>query len=59
LPSRISATRRAISGELGQLSREVEKMLTENDERERQNRSAVAKLEVGFLKRFLDFSHRG
>jgi hypothetical protein len=34
-------------------------MLAENDEREKQNRSAVAKLEVGFLKRFLEFSHQG
>jgi F-type H+-transporting ATPase subunit epsilon len=53
------STRRAVSGELGQLSREVKKMLAENDEREKQNRSAVAKLEVGFLKRFLEFSHQG
>ncbi len=53
------ATRRAVAGELGALSREVERMLAENDDRERQNRSAVAKLEVGFLKRILDFGHRG
>lgn len=53
------ATRRAVSGELGQLSREVIEMLDANVEREKQNRSAVARLEAGFLKRFLDFSHRG
>jgi F-type H+-transporting ATPase subunit epsilon len=53
------ATRRAVSGELGMLFQEVEKMLLENDERERQNRSAMAKLEVGFLKNFLEFSRRG
>lgn len=53
------AVRRAVSGELGRLSGEVEKMLLENDEREKQTRSAVAKLEVGFLKRFIEFSHRG
>ena len=52
------ATRNAVPGELGSLSREVEKMLNENAEKEKQNRSAVAKLEVGFLKRFLEFSHR-
>lgn len=52
------ATRLAISGELGLLSQEVEKMLEESDDREAQNRTAIAKLEVGFLKRFLDFSHR-
>ncbi len=45
----------AVSGELGFLSHEVEKMMDENDEREKQNRSAVARLEVGFLKRFLEF----
>jgi len=53
------AARNAVSGELGSLSQEVDKMLDENGEREKQNRSAVAKLEVGFLKRILDFSHRG
>lgn len=53
------AARKAVAGELGTLSQEVEKMLDENVEREKQNRSAVAKLEVGFLKRILDFSHRG
>lgn len=52
------AARRAVAGELGQLFREVEKMLVESDEREKQNQSAVARLEVGFLKRFLEFSHR-
>ncbi|MBU0676431.1 MAG: F0F1 ATP synthase subunit epsilon [Proteobacteria bacterium] len=52
------ATRRAVAGELGQLTVEIEKMLQEGDEREKQNRSAVAKLEVGFIKRFLEFSHR-
>jgi hypothetical protein len=52
------ATRRAITGELGQLNNEVNKMLIERDEREKQNRSAVAMLEIGFIKRFLEFSHR-
>jgi len=52
------ATRNAVSGELGSLSGEVEKMLNENAEKEKQNRSAVAKLEVGFLKKFLELSHR-
>jgi F-type H+-transporting ATPase subunit epsilon len=53
------ATRRAVSGELGRLAKEVDTMLLERDEREKQTISAVAKLEVGFLKRFLEFSHRG
>lgn len=50
-------TRRAIAGELGSLRDEVEQMLIEQDEREKQNRSAVAMLEIGFIKRFLEFSH--
>ncbi|MBC8316604.1 MAG: F0F1 ATP synthase subunit epsilon [Desulfobulbaceae bacterium] len=54
----VMITRRAIAGELGQLNTEVEKMLMERDEREKQNRSAVAMLEIGFIKRFLEFSHR-
>lgn len=53
------ATRRAVKGELGELEREVENMLNEKVEREKQSRSAVAKLEIGFIKRFLEFSHRG
>ena len=51
-------TRQAVAGELGQLNQEVEKMLVEREEHEKQNRSAVAKLEIGFIKRFLEFSHR-
>jgi F-type H+-transporting ATPase subunit epsilon len=53
------ATRRAVSGELGLLFREIEKMLAEGTERERQNRSSMAKLEIGFLKNMLEFSQRG
>ena len=53
------ASLNAVSGELGVLSQEVKKMLDENNERERQNRSAVAKLEAGFLKQFFEFSHLG
>ena len=53
------ATRRTVAGELGQLNKEVEKMLLEREEREKQNRSSVAKLEIGFIKRFLEFSQRG
>ena len=53
------ATRRSVAGELGQLNKEVEDMLQEREEREKQSRSAVARLEIGFIKRFLEFSHRG
>jgi len=57
-PKVLMVTRRAIAGELGQLNNEVKNMLTERDEWEKQNRSAVAMLEIGFIKRFLEFSHR-
>jgi F-type H+-transporting ATPase subunit epsilon len=53
------ATRRTVAGELGQLNKEVEKMLIEGEEREKKSRSSVAKLEIGFIKRFLEFSQRG
>jgi len=49
-------TRQAVAGELGKLNSEVEKMLVEQDEREKHNRSAVAMLEIGFIRRFLEFS---
>lgn len=57
-PEVMIATRRTVAGELGQLEKEVENMLTEREEQEKQSRSAVAKLEIGFIKRFLEFSHR-
>jgi F-type H+-transporting ATPase subunit epsilon len=53
------ATRRSVAGDLGQLNEEVESMLLEREEREKQSRSAVARLEIGFIKRFIEFSHRG
>ncbi len=53
------ATRRSVAGDLGQLNEEVESMLFEREEREKQSRSAVARLEIGFIKRFIEFSHRG
>ena len=54
----VMVTRRAISGELGQLNMEVKNMLIEQDDREKQNKAAVAMLEIGLIKRFLEFSHR-
>lgn len=51
------AARLAVSGELGMLNQEVEKMLEARKEKEKTNRSAVAKLEAGFLRRFMEFSH--
>ena len=51
------AARRGVAGELGMLNQEVEKMLEARNEREKLNKSAVAKLEAGFLRRFMEFSH--
>lgn len=51
------AARRAVSGELGMLNQEVENMLEERSEKEKLSRSAVARLEAGFLRQFMEFSH--
>jgi F-type H+-transporting ATPase subunit epsilon len=48
-------TRRAIRGALGQLQKEVESMLTDVDEKEKSTRTALARLEAGFLRRFMEF----
>lgn len=50
------ATRHAVKGELGTLRNEVEKMLLSLDERNKASRSAVARLEAGFLKRFMSLT---
>ncbi len=49
------AATRAVRGELGELEQEVRKMLTITDERERLARTAVARLEAGFVRRLLEF----
>ena len=49
------ATRMAVSGELGVLNTAVEKFLSDVDEKDRKSRSAVAKLEADFIRRFLEF----
>jgi len=52
------SVRRAISGtDLGQLHAAVEKEFLTLDENEQSVRSAVAKLETGFLQRFAKFQH--
>lgn len=53
------ATRWAVAGDLGRLYKEVEAMRIAQEERERQHRSTAAQLEAGFLRRLLEFSHRG
>ena len=52
------SVRRAISGtDLGQLHAAVEKEFLTLDENEQSVRSAVAKLDTGFLQRFAKFQH--
>lgn len=49
------AVRNAVRGELGELEREVRRMLDVTDERERTARTAVARLEADFVRRLLEF----
>ena len=49
------ATRMAVSGELGVLREAVDRFLSAVDERERKTRSAVARLEADFVRRFVEF----
>ena len=52
------SVRRAIAGtDLGQLHSAVEKEFLTLDENEQSVRTAVAKLETGFLQRFAKFQH--
>ena len=52
------SVRRAIGGmDLGQLHEAVEKEFLTLDENERSVRTAVAKLETGFLRRYVNFQH--
>ena len=49
---------RAITGhELGQLHRAVQEEFSHFDERQKKVRSVIAKLESGFIKKFLDLHH--
>ena len=54
-PAVLVATRRAVAGALGELQQEVEKMLSREEDRQKNTRSAVARLEAGFLRRFMEF----
>ena len=49
------ATRAAIHGELGALKKAVEDFITDLDEKERKTRTAVARLEADFIRRFVEF----
>ncbi|MBI9081129.1 MAG: F0F1 ATP synthase subunit epsilon [Pseudodesulfovibrio sp.] len=49
------AARSAVAGELGFLEGEVRRMHEEMDEQERSTRSAVARLEANFVRRFMEY----
>jgi F-type H+-transporting ATPase subunit epsilon len=56
----IVSTRSAVKGgELGQLERIVEEQFMVLDDKEKAARSAVAKIEAGFVRRFLEVQKRG
>ena len=49
------ATLMAVKGDLGALRKTVETFIGELTERERKTRSAVARLEADFIRRFVEF----
>lgn len=49
------STRNAVSGALGELKQEVDRMIFEVDEHEKKTRSSVARLEADFVRRFVEF----
>ncbi len=53
------AVRRAVRGDLGRLRQAVETMLEEAGERERQARTAGARLEAGFVRGIVGFGGHG
>jgi len=48
-----------IGGELGELRRQTERMMSEVDEKEKKTRSSVARLEADFIRRFMEFGKLG
>lgn len=55
----VSTRRAARGGELGELRRTVEEEFKTLDDREKAARSAMAKIEAGFVRRFLEVQGRG
>jgi F-type H+-transporting ATPase subunit epsilon len=53
------STRLAVRGALGELQKEVKKMVSLVDERETMTRSACAKLEADLVRRFVEFGKNG
>lgn len=53
------STRLAVGGALGELQKEVKKMVSVVDEREKMTRSACARLEADLVRRFVEFGKNG
>ncbi len=49
------ATRMAVPGELGSLKAAVNRFIADMDNRERQTRAVIARLEADFIRRFVEF----
>lgn len=49
------STRSAAAGALGDLKKEVQRLILDVDEHEKNTRSSVARLEANFIRRFLEF----
>ncbi|BBO85810.1 F0F1 ATP synthase subunit epsilon [Desulfosarcina ovata subsp. sediminis] len=49
------ATQMAVPGELGAIQAAVRRFVTDMDDRERQTRAVVARLEADFIRRFVEF----
>jgi F-type H+-transporting ATPase subunit epsilon len=59
-PEVLVSTRNAVRGlDLGTLEQTVEESFRALDQREKMARSAVAKLETNFIRRFMEFEERG
>jgi len=53
------STRLAVRGVLGELQKELKKMVSVVDEREKMTRSACARLEADLVRRFVEFGKNG
>ncbi len=48
-----------IGGELGELRRQIEHMMSDAGEREKKTRNSMARLEADFIRRFMEFGKLG
>ena len=59
-PEVMLSTRNAVRGpDLGMLKKTVQKQFVELEDREKMSRSALARLEAGFIRRFMDLEKQG